>query len=89
MSGVYLIRNPSTQKWLSDNYSECEKVEGTSCRYWSEKAARKAIKNAVSRHKDLNDYYEENPDKKWANWQPYPEHYEVVAFQLVEVGSLG
>jgi len=89
MSCVYLVRNVETKKWLSDARYEVEDFAKASCRYWSEKAARKSIKDAVSSHKSLNAHYEEHPAQKWVGWKPYPEHYEVVVFKLVEVGSLG
>lgn len=86
---IYLIRNPATGKWLTDNVFECEDPDTASRRFNSEKAARKCIRQMVTSAQDRNSWYEADPQRKWEGYEPRAEHYEVVAFRLVEVGSLG
>lgn len=84
---IYFIRNTETGGWLDTNSGhECGDAEKASCRYWSVKSAKKTIRDLVSWANKTNKYYEENPDKKWDNWKPYPTSYEVVEFRLVEAG---
>jgi Zn-finger protein len=69
---LYFIRNVDSGKWLkTKNGFETSIVEDSSCRYWSERAAKAVIREILADRKKYN----------------YPEiNYEVVAFRLVEVG---
>lgn len=83
---IYFIRNKLDNKWCDSNSYTTDSVEEARMRYWSEKAAKKAIKSMVDNHTRLNKYWEANPTNKYVGWEPYSTEYEVVAFKLVEVG---
>ena len=86
--GVYFIRNRDTGKWLDTTRGayEVDDFEKAGCRYWSEKAAKKTIRDLVRSHTERNENYESGKWQKYDGWKPESINYEVVVFRLELVG---
>lgn len=82
MASIYFIRNKNTGNWVTTTHGfETPDYADTTCRYWSEKKARKTINELKAADAFRKEHY---PD----GISIYPDNpeYEVVAFRLVEVG---
>lgn len=83
MASIYYIRNKITGKWVSTTHGfETDDYADTSCRYWSEKKARKMVNELKAADARRKEFY---PIGATSIYPSNPE-YEVVAFRLVEVG---
>lgn len=85
---MYLIRNPETHRWLSTRRGayETEHPLQAACKYSSQGAALQTVRRLVADHKMRNAKYASGEWEAHEGYKPSPEHYEVVAFRLEEVG---